>query len=133
MSYASIDEAELLLWLKVFGVKTGGNSGASNINVLNNDGQLKTNSINVITKNGAGSYSLPTAPAVNDTMEIIGVNSVWTITQIAGQKIINDENTTSTGTSGNLTANSGYCAARFICLSANSWSLISARGNISIN
>lgn len=77
-------------------------------------------------------FTLPTASAIGDWVEINGKNTgLWTVAQATGQQIYFGNVTTTLGTGGSLSATLQYDNVRMRCITANTfWEVVSAVGNL---
>jgi hypothetical protein len=117
--------------IQITGLSTGGGGGLTWNNA--------TASITATTNNGyvgtattLTTITLPTSAAFGTTIEVVGTGTgLWRISQNSGQSIKFGVATTTTGTTGYLSATSQYDCVKLLCTSENTTFVVtSAIGNI---
>jgi hypothetical protein len=84
---------------------------------------------------GAGvvNFTLPAAASIGDRIQIEGYGNLWTLAQNAGQKIILNNQTTTIGAAGSLSATMISDNLELICVTANTeFKAVDIGGNLTI-
>ena len=85
-----------------------------------------------ICNNASGvTVTLPDTAAVGDIVRVVGSSGIWVLAQNSGETVYLDDLSTTTGTSGTLTAGKASDCIELVCIVANTdWRVISSMGNI---
>lgn len=82
---------------------------------------------------GAVTFLLPATAAVGDSFIIAGYGNLWSLTQNALQSVILNNQTTTVGVAGSLTATVASDTIEVVCVTANTeFKVINVLGNITI-
>lgn len=95
------------------------------VTMITNTGYTSDDGATLVT------FSLPTASAIGDFVEINGKGAgLWSIAQATGQQIHNGTSATTSGASGSLSSVNQFDCVRLRCLTANTiWTVVSQQSS----
>jgi hypothetical protein len=114
-------------------------SGVTFVNVTGTTQTTAANSRYLANNASLVTFTLPSSPTVGDWTQICGgAAGGWKLAQLASQQIFWNAggtvavNNTTSGTGGYLASTDRYDSIEFICIAANTYAVISAKGSITL-